>query len=234
MAAEQYAESTRKHIDYKQCTVTASDNEDHSFNGICFDVECRSDKPIAELVITSFSLRGVLGPMNIFITKPGIESHFKRNYSRQFWDTHFDGIVAESWDNYREISLHKPVFLARGERRGVYIISRTNHDLGIIYDNVRRGVINGDMHLNLHPGCAQTGPTPFSSSSGWGWRNNRAFVGRVGYGVRYVLWSCPTHRVSSFSMSFLCFCSLKLLSRSCHSVLPDALAENCRISHNCS
>jgi hypothetical protein len=72
---------------------------------------------------------------------------------------------------------------------------------GIVYDNSsQRSSTPGAEHgtILIHSGMAHLNPTPFLSESPWGengwgrsspgWRNGREFVGKVNYGVRWLLW----------------------------------------------
>ena len=78
--------------------------------------------------------------------------------------------------------------------------SARDDDLGVVYDNKRDPVGRGhSLALNIcGEGMAHLNPEPFNNNDPWGWgrgwRNDREFVGRVSYGVRWMLWGPETHR----------------------------------------
>merc|ERR1719201_2764888 len=56
--------------------------------------------------------------------------------------------------------------------------------------------------MKILPGMADLTSQPFSNRSPWGghwggsgWRQNREFVGRLTYGIKFMLWNPPTHRM---------------------------------------
>ena len=200
MSAHFYAEYENSFFDFKDYTIDAADHEDHSFNGIMFDVSCQPIHAIKELIITSFWVRGALGDISVYCTLPQFSTHFGRNTAPQDWTTVFVGDVAENWTEYLEIKLNVPIILTSGESRGIYIHSRADHDLSIVYDNKRKNISGGDEYLEIWPGMAHTSNQPFSSNGGWGWRSNRQFVGRISYGVRHCCYGAPTHKY--FPLSF--------------------------------
>jgi len=194
MSANQYTAKEQKYIQYQHYQIDAADHEDHSFNGICFDIRVKEDQPVKEVVITAFGVRGELGDVSIYVTKPEYRSYYGRNCDSSCWDRVFTGNLDESWAKYKRIELSEPIIMEPGSSRGVYIHSREEHDQGIVYDNYRSKTQTGDTYVEILPGCAQTGNIPFSTYAGWGWRSGRQFVGQVFYGVRHMLWACETHK----------------------------------------
>ena len=77
-------------------------------------------------------------------------------------------------------------------------------DQAIVYDNERRGVTHRDQFISVLPGCAHISNRPFSSRGmwGWAWRPRRAFVGKLSYGVRYMLWRPALTVANSFPTTF--------------------------------
>jgi len=58
----------------------------------------------------------------------------------------------------------------------------------------RRKITHQDKYVQVLPGLAHLQNEPFSSMHPWGaWRDRRCFVGRLSYGVRYLLWNPPVH-----------------------------------------
>ncbi|CAD7948364.1 unnamed protein product [Amoebophrya sp. A120] len=70
----------------------------------------------------------------------------------------------------------------------------------IVYNNQRHQVTMENMHIRVLPGMAHTSVTPFSQNGFWGygnaWRPHREFVGKIQYGIRYLLWNpiAATHK----------------------------------------
>lgn len=69
--------------------------------------------------------------------------------------------------------------------------SKLGGDDAIVYDNQRSRITYEDQALRVFPGLAHLSNRPFGRSGMWGfpWRESREFVGRVHYGVGYVLWN---------------------------------------------
>ena len=97
-------------------------------------------------------------------------------------------------------SVHaRPVKVMAGETFGVYVHSQQDNDQGLVYDNSSHRRSAKTEHLMIESGMAHLNCVPFLSESPWGggwgrgqgWRNNREFVGKIDYGVRWLLWD-PT------------------------------------------
>jgi hypothetical protein len=57
----------------EKVTIDTTDREDHSFCGITFPVQCKSVLPVDHIVINSIAVRGCLGPLTVWVTKPNDE-----------------------------------------------------------------------------------------------------------------------------------------------------------------
>ena len=76
-------------------------------------------------------------------------------------------------------------------------------DTGLVYDNARGGAACEDTYLRVGAGCAHLSPVPFAGYHPWGaWRNRRSFVGRLGYGVKHLLWQPEKDIHRAFPASF--------------------------------
>ena len=61
----------------------------------------------------------------------------------------------------------------------------------VVYDNQRDEMCHEDDYIRVFPGLAHLSPDPFGADGPWWgspWRRRRAFVGKLSYGARYVLW----------------------------------------------
>mmetsp|Transcript_9952 Transcript_9952/g.21702 ORF Transcript_9952/g.21702 Transcript_9952/m.21702 type:complete len:412 (+) Transcript_9952:117-1352(+) len=64
---------------HEHATIDTQDNEDHTFCGIMFPVKCKDLLPLDHLVIKSVAVRGELGPLTVWVSKP--EEHRNNNYN---------------------------------------------------------------------------------------------------------------------------------------------------------
>ena len=59
----------KKQADYlvhDSYTVETEDHEDHTFNGVMFDVQILDKRPVQALVVDSIHVRGGLGQMSVW------------------------------------------------------------------------------------------------------------------------------------------------------------------------
>ena len=49
--------------------IDTQDLQDHTFNGIMFDVRAANHKPLEFLLVESVWVRGALGPVSVYVTK---------------------------------------------------------------------------------------------------------------------------------------------------------------------
>lgn len=169
-----------------------------------FDIEAKSEIPIESMVITSLWVRGSLGNVSVYLC----DTEFKDKYSEEeCWKVMYRKKHLASFTEYVELPLKSPIKLMRGEKRGIYIHSNTDEH-GIIYDDERNKVTFENCFLKVHSGLASICPIPFSPTEEaswtwrWPWRPNREFVGKISFGVKYVLWRPISSVHSSFMPSF--------------------------------
>jgi hypothetical protein len=168
----------------------------HTFNGIMFNVTVKNDLPMQSLMIESFSVRGALGPVTVWVTKQG--SWENKHENKAEWDNVFQGTLPPSPSTLVELPLKTILLLSPGETRGIYIHSSLPGDEGIVYDNRKADTVHDDKFLTVESGIAHISSTVFGRVGMWGWggawRSNREFVGRIKYGARYLLWN-PTPKI---------------------------------------
>eukprot|EP00808_Paulinella_micropora_P001773 g30245.t1 len=194
-------------------TVDTRDYEDHTFNGIMFDLEVKSSLPVHEIVLEAIWVRGALGRMKIFTTP---ETHRGKQEDAAQWTEVHSGTYPASEQKLSPMLLDPPIALHPGQSLGIYVHSQEEGDQGIVYNNQRGTVTYVDRHLKIKPGCAHLSPQPFSGRGwGWGtWRMQREFVGRISYGCRWLLWSPVNHK--KFPASFRRMVMVMLLCNSRH------------------
>lgn len=121
-------------------------------------------------------------------------------HRQQLWKKVFEDELAPSRRKLVELTLDEPIRVERGRRVGIYIHSAERGDQGIVYDNVAelRPRAKRDGRVIIHPGVAHLSFKPFGRSAPWGGislRRGRQFVGKLGYAVRWMLWSEVNHRL---------------------------------------
>jgi len=176
------------------------DREDHTFNGIMFNIKVPDVLPIDIVRIDSVWVRGMLGPMSVFVTKEscGYEGVFNRVKE---WHLVHQKEYDPSPRDLCELKFDVPLILKPEECRGIYVHSARDDDQGLVYDD-GRGMSrtceeNGRLEI-CSDGMAHLNGEPFNNNDMWGWgrgwRPHREFVGRMSYGVRWVLWRPETHK----------------------------------------
>jgi hypothetical protein len=178
--------------------ATTVDNEDHTFNGIMFNICIDSAFPIRYIELHAFSARGRLGPITIWVTKENQDFRAVLE-EKESWQCVYQHNHTPSTRKFVEFFLDSPIRLEPNETRGVYIHSALPNDRGIVYDNSRMWSGNNprvkDDFIQVSSAYAHTSYDPFSPYGMWGnsWRQRREFVGTVRYGVKYMLWNPETH-----------------------------------------
>mmetsp|Transcript_4370 Transcript_4370/g.7974 ORF Transcript_4370/g.7974 Transcript_4370/m.7974 type:complete len:316 (-) Transcript_4370:33-980(-) len=175
--------------------VDTRDYEDHTFSGIMFDLACKSDLPLEFMEIQQIWVRGYLGPMTVWIT-PG--SYEGKRCKKSEWKLVHKGVHKQSMQELSALPIDPPLKLHAGESIGIYVHSGLEGDMGLVYNNRRSRVTHEDPHMCILPGMAHISDVPFSPRGYWGggsWRWDREFVGRVTYGVKWMLWNpaCKIH-----------------------------------------
>lgn len=180
------------HIVDESFTVDTRDHEDHTFCGVMFDVACRSEAdggvPLEFLQIDAISVRGDLGPITVWTTPDGFK---RKEHAENQWELVYEKEHRPKRSDYERLELNRPVRMLPGERRGFYVHSKLPGDEAIVYDNQRGRLTYEDQAFRVYPGLAHLSSRPFGRHGMWGfpWRDNREFVGRISYGVGYVLWN---------------------------------------------
>lgn len=83
MAALTHRGTEATYTVHERISVHTSDRQDHTFCGVMFPVECKKILPVENVVITSLSIRGQLGPLTVWISKdPDEKVHQKRGSKR--------------------------------------------------------------------------------------------------------------------------------------------------------
>ena len=182
-------DATEQELVHEQFEVDTADHEDHTFCGVMFTIECHTELPAEYLEVQSVWVRGALGPMTCWVTRKDVEDVMEKpsEWTRVYEAEHSASPVALT-----ELKLVESIRLLRGERCGLYVHSGLQGDEGLVYDNQRGDVTYHDKVLKVLPGLAHISNRPFGTRGMWwgsAWRSNRAFVGRLAYGVRWRRWS---------------------------------------------
>jgi len=169
--------------------VDTRDYRDHTFSGIMFDIHCKDDLPMEYIEIREIWVRGNLGPMTVWTTPNTFQN---KRQSRREWKLVHNKRHCPSMQKLKSLKIEPPIRMRNGESLGMYVHSGLNDDMGIVYNNRRGNVTFEDPHMTILPGYAHISNDPFSAFGYWGggsWRANREFVGRVTYGVKWMLWN---------------------------------------------
>lgn len=175
------------------------DYEDHTFNGIVFNIKCRTLLPVNCIVIHSVAVRGGLGEMRIFVSKGGYEGKLE---VMSEWQLVHHQKHETSYKTLVDMELDSTIVMAPGDTLGVYVHSSEQGDRGVVYDNQRSNKKNSfsDNFIHITSGVADLSSRPFCNESPWGgfysnsWREHREFVGRIQY-------ECT----SNFALCSVCF-----------------------------
>ncbi|GAB5369067.1 hypothetical protein AAMO2058_001373500 [Amorphochlora amoebiformis] len=170
-------------------TVDTRDHEDHTFSGIMFDIRARTSMPISYVEIHSLWVRGMLGEIRVYTTP---NSHHRRHDEPERWTLVHHKTHPQSNQVVSPLHLDRPLVLKPGEGVGLYIHSSLPGDQAIVYNDQRSPVTHLDDFIQILPGRAHTSRHPFDQRGYWGygaWRPRREFVGRVEYGVKFLLWN---------------------------------------------
>ena len=145
--------------------ATTVDNEDHTFNGIMFNICIDSAFPIRYIELHAFSARGRLGPITIWVTKENQDFRAVLE-DKESWERVYQHNHTPSTRKFVEFFLDSPIRLEPNETRGVYIHSALPNDRGIVYDNSRMWSGNNprvkDDFIQVSSAYAHTSYDPFS------------------------------------------------------------------------
>lgn len=233
-------------------TVDTTDNEDHSFSGVMFPIQCKDVLPVNHVVIKSIGVRGGLGPVTVWVTKEDYDNQTSTTatasasarpsastsmttrgqlqVSQRYWTKIYEKKHKKSQREYQPLDFSEnPIILKPGKVRGIYIHSSIDNDSGIIYDNQQKIKTHDDNFITILPARAHVSNKPFGTRPIWGygnpWRDRREFVGRISYGVVYDLWN-PTENLR-FGNSFR---NLALTLFACQRRIASPL---CRLPDEC-
>lgn len=185
------------HVVHESFTVDTRDHEDHTFCGVMFDVRCKAGgddrgAPVEFLEVVAVSVRGFLGPLTVWTTP---ESYKGKEHQEDLWELVYEREHSPSRQHYQQLEFTKPVRLKPGYGCGLYVHSKLPGDNALVYDNRRSHLTYEDEAFQVYPGLAHLSNRPFGRRGMWGfpWRDNREFVGRIQYGVGYILWNPEVH-----------------------------------------
>ena len=189
--------------------VDTRDHEDHTFCGIMFDLIVKDLLPVQYLEVDKIWVRGGLGNLTVWMIEG---THEKRFDKKDLWTQIYKG-THEPADELIPLVLENPLSLPVGQRIGLYIHSTRQDGQAIVYDNERNKVSHEDNYITITSGCAHISPRPFDSRGfwGWAWRPRREFVGRLSYGVKFLMWK-PTAKVTNKFPTQYKRCALTLLA----------------------
>jgi hypothetical protein len=160
-------------------------------SGIMFPIKAKQDLPVTKIFVHSVAVRGQLGPLTVWVTKP----HFRpseddaRNYRfplvpRQ-WQKIYEHTHKPSMRQYQWLDFSKtPIELEPGQVRVLYIHSTALGDEAIVYDNAsirphwryRTDRLQNtrttppryqDAFVSIHTGKAHLSPRPFGQTPIW-------------------------------------------------------------------
>jgi hypothetical protein len=176
-------------------TAETSQHEDHTFSGIMFDIKT-SKLPMEYIEVSSVWVRGDLGPITVWSTDKTF--HGKHENGTE-WTLHYKRTHNSNNEHFTEMQLDEPVRIMPGSSRGFYVHSALPGDEAIVYDNQRHHESHKNLYMTITPGWAHLSNEAFSDTmqngfwAGRPWREFREFVGRISYGVRWLLWNPDVH-----------------------------------------
>jgi len=183
-----------KLIFHESSECLTSDNMDHTFCGVMFPLSVHHSLPVSSIYMTSISVRGDLGNVSVYVKMSG-----DLDPDADGWTNIYTGTHQSNFNQLVPLTLKTPLELKPGQRVCLYVHSTLPGDSALVYDNYCGvGPIWTDDFITVHDGLAHVSNKAFGKTSMWGWgsawRRDRAFVGRIAYGVRWALWRPQTHR----------------------------------------
>jgi hypothetical protein len=198
-----------------------------------FPIKAKQLLPVEYVVIRSVAVRGMLGPMTVWVSNENIQPNgtsYQFPLRSRAWTKIYDKEHAPSFREYKAFQLETPIILRPGQVRAIYIHSTLQNDDAIVYDNSRSGA-NAPRHQDamvaVYPGKAHLSFEPFGTTPIWGWgnawRDHREFVGRLEYGCVYQLYTPRVHHLQGddFRRAVIGFLSCQRHYNSPVSMLPD-------------
>mmetsp|Transcript_29191 Transcript_29191/g.69161 ORF Transcript_29191/g.69161 Transcript_29191/m.69161 type:complete len:319 (+) Transcript_29191:74-1030(+) len=177
--------------------TAASDGDDHTFNGVMFDVDCRSELPVDTLYLRSVSVRGQLGEVSVYTKEGTYYEDFERKHA---WTRIYCAFHEPSPMRLVKLEFQSPIAIQAGGTAALYIHSTLVWDgmgmAAIVYNNQRHRATIENRFMTVSPALAHTASEAFSRSGFWGmaWRPRREFVGSIDYAVRWRLWTPENSR----------------------------------------
>ena len=195
-------------------------------SGVVFPIQVHKSLPVDSLFVSSISIRGNLGDISVYVRMDG-----ELDPSTSLgWERIYSGKHKASFEKLVPIHFPSPLELKPSQRICMYVHSTLPGDTAIVYDNwCGQGPIWTDDFISVMDGLAHVSNRPFGNTSIWGWgsawRRDRAFVGRISYGVRWSLWRPQTHLTygSSFRKSVNALYMLQRRDECILSRMPDEI-----------
>jgi hypothetical protein len=209
--------------------LAAADHQDHTFCGVMFPIEIKQGLPIEKVTILTLSVRGSLGPMTVWVSGADVTDKADDqvvHYGGRTWYLIYRAFHQPSFRQYTPLEI-SPISLKPGESCDIYIHSSLNSDRAIVYDNAHKLCTFSDDVVHVSAGRAHLSTTPFGTRNVWGysgaWRDNRAFVGQIQYGVVYKLWNPQIHKDfgNAFDQMVMTLLLCQRQTESPISMLPD-------------
>ena len=117
-----------------QVEVDTPNNEDHTFNGVMFTIECKTELPVDFVQITGISVRGALGPLTVWVTADSWEDKFEEE---KLWTKVYERVHPASHQDFVQLTLNEPVLVPKNCSVGMYVHSKLPGDEALVYDNQR-------------------------------------------------------------------------------------------------
>eukprot|EP00667_Euglena_gracilis_P006527 EG_transcript_6589 len=195
MSAAMHRPTVATYTVHESHELPTADNEDHTFCGMMFDVEAKVPQepviPVDYIELSAIAVRGDLGTLSVYHTP---DTYMLKHENPAVWKKCYEGRHDPSPDTYQLLPLQEPIVLKPGERCGLYVHSQMPGDQAIVYDD-QRNCNREDRYIRVLPGQAHLSNKPFGRRGPWGtaWRPHREFVGKVSYGIRWLLWNPEIH-----------------------------------------
>jgi len=151
------------------------------------------------MVITSLSVRGMLGPLTVWVSKDpdaetsdgsdttatnpdnntmnssssGIGSARRRgrplSVEKSSWTKVYEQNHPPSMQQFVDLKLDTPLKLKPDQVRGIYVHSTLGGDEAIVYDNQKGEYTHKDDFMRIHPAHAHLSNEPFGNTTLWGY-----------------------------------------------------------------
>jgi len=183
--------------------TAVSEGDDHSFNGVMFNVACRAELLVETLYLRSVSVRGELGDISVYAKRGTFNDCYE---DPRAWMRIYRAQHDPSCHRLVKLQFETPVSIPAHGSAALYIHSTKPWDRtgmgAIVYKNLRSRFTIERPIMAVSPAMAHTACEPFRGRGFWGtaWRPRREFVGAIEYAVRWKLWTPENHRC--FGSSF--------------------------------